>query len=137
MDFSSMISIAVSGLKAQSARMRVISENIANADSTSEQPGGAPYRRKVPKFSAVLDRTLGASTVKMSGVASDRSPFGSRLDPGHPAADAKGVVLTPNVDTLVEAVDMREAQRSYEANLNVVGAARRMISGTLRILSQG
>ena len=137
MDFSNMISIAVSGLKAQSARMRVISENIANADSTADKAGGQPYRRKVPKFSAVLDRTIGASTVKLTGVTPDRTPFGSRLDPGHPAADAKGVVLLPNVDPLVEAVDMREAQRSYEAGLNVVGAARRMITGTLKILSQG
>jgi len=137
MDFSNMIAIAVSGLKAQSARMRVISENIANADSTANKPGGTPYRRKVPKFSAVLDRTMGAAQVQLTGVTQDRTPFGSRLDPGHPAADAKGVVMTPNVNPLIEAVDMREAQRSYEANLNVVGAARRMISGTLRILSQG
>lgn len=137
MDFSNMIAIAVSGLKAQSARMRVISENIANADSTANTPGGTPYRRKVPKFSAMLDRAAGASHVEMTGVAPDKTPFGSRMDPGHPAADAKGVVLLPNVNPLVEAVDMREAQRSYEANLNVVGAARRMISGTLRILSQG
>ncbi len=135
MDFSNMVSIAMSGLKAQSARMRVISQNIANADSTAASPDGTPYQRKVPKFSAVLDRTLGASSVKFSGVVPDRSPFGSRLDPGHPAADAKGFVKTPNVNTLVETVDMREAQRSYEANLNVVTAARRMITGTLRILS--
>lgn len=134
MDFSNMISIAMSGLKAQSARMRVISQNIANADSTASTPEGSPYRRKVPKFSAVLDRSLGAATVKFTGVQADKSPFGSRLDPGHPAADARGYVKTPNVDSLVETVDMREAQRSYEANLNVVTAARRMISGTLRIL---
>lgn len=134
MDFSNMITIAMSGLKAQSARMRVISQNIANADSTASTPAGLPYQRKVPKFSAVLDRAVGASTVKFTGVRADNSPFGSRLDPGHPAADAKGYVKTPNVDSLVETVDMREAQRSYEANLNVVTAARRMISGTLRIL---
>lgn len=132
-----MISIAMSGLKAQSARMRIISQNIANADSTAATPDGLPYRRKVPKFSAVLDKSMDASAVKFTGAVADRSPFGSRLDPGHPAADAKGFVKTPNVDPLVETVDMREAQRSYEANLNVVTAARRMITGTLRILTQG
>ena len=134
MDFLKTISVAASGLKAQSGRMRVIAENIANADSTADRPGVDPYRRKVPSFDRHFDRDLEANVVAMGRVALDRSAFRTRFEPGHPAADAKGEVKLPNVNSLVETMDMREAQRSYEANLNLISATRRMISRTLEIL---
>ena len=134
MDFLRSIGIAASGLRAQSGRMRVIAENVANADSTADKPGADPYRRKVPTFSHQMDRELGGSVVSLGRVTRDQSPFRTRYEPGNPAADASGVVKLPNVNSLVETMDMREAQRSYEANLNIVTATRRMISRTLDIL---
>ena len=134
MDFLKTISVAASGLKAQSGRMRVIAENIANADSTADKPGADPYRRKVPTFNRRFDKDLEASVVELGRIRTDRSAFRTRLDPGHPAADQKGEVKLPNVNSLIETVDMREAQRSYEANLNLISATRRMISRTLEIL---
>ena len=134
MDFLRSLSVAASGLKAQSARMRVIAENIANADSTSDKPGADPYRRKVPTFQRQFDRELDASVVALGRVRPDSSAFRTKYEPGHPAADVTGQVKLPNVNSLIETVDMREAQRSYEANLNVVTATRRMISRTLEIL---
>ena len=134
MDFLKSLSIAASGLKAQSGRMRVISENIANAESTAPRAGGDPYRRKIPTFSAEMDRTLGASVVSLGRIGTDRSDFRTKYEPGHPAADANGYVKYPNVNSLVEMTDMREAQRSYEANLNVIGATRRMIQKTIDLL---
>lgn len=134
MDFFKSLSIAASGLKAQTGRMRIIAENIANADSTPSKLGENPYRRKIVTFKKVFDRELNADVVKLGRVASDRTQFGSRFEPGNPAADAKGNVLTPNVSSVIETMDMREAQRTYEANLNVVTATRRMISRTLDIL---
>jgi flagellar basal-body rod protein FlgC len=134
MDFLKTISVAASGLKAQSGRMRVIAENIANADSTADKPGADPYRRKVPSFNRRFDKDLEANVVDLGRVATDRTAFRTRIDPGHPAADAKGEVKLPNVNSLVETMDMREAQRSYEANLNLITATRRMLSRTLEIL---
>jgi flagellar basal-body rod protein FlgC len=134
MDFLKTISVAASGLKAQSGRMRVIAENIANADSTADKPGADPYRRKVPSFNHRFDRELEARVVELGRVRADRSAFRTRFDPGHPAADQKGEVKLPNVNSLVETMDMREAQRSYEASLNLISATRRMISRTLEIL---
>ena len=134
MDFLKSIAIEASGLRAQAGRMRIIAENIANADSTAQQPGGDPYRRKIPSFRHALDRTLGAQIVGLARVQPDTSPFRVKYQPGHPAADANGYVKYPNVNTLVEITDMREAQRSYEASLNVIGATRRMIQRTLDIL---
>ena len=134
MDFLKTISVAASGLKAQSGRMRVIAENIANADSTGDRPGADPYRRKVATFTRHLDRELDASVVGLGRVRPDRSPFRTKYEPGHPAADASGQVKLPNVNSLVESTDMREAQRSYEANLNLITVTRRMISRTLEIL---
>ena len=134
MDLARSIMIAASGLKAQSGRMRVIAENIANADSTASTPGGDPYRRKIPTFNSTLERSLDAKVVELGKVERDQSPFRMDYDPGNPAADVDGYVKRPNVNSLVEQMDMREAQRAYEANLNVVGAARRMISRTLDIL---
>ena len=134
MDFLKSMGIAASGLRAQAGRMRVISENIANADSTAQRPGANPYRRKIPTFRSEMDQAIGASTVKLGKVALDPSDFRTKYEPGHPAADANGYVKYPNVNELIEMNDMREAQRSYEANLNVIGATRRMIQRTLDLL---
>lgn len=134
MDFLKTISVAASGLKAQSGRMRVIAENLANADSTAQTPGGDPYRRKVPTFTNSFNRELEAHVVQLGRIRTDQSEFRTRFDPSHPAADEKGEVKLPNVSSLVEQMDMREAQRSYEANLNLVSATRRMISRTIEIL---
>ncbi|BCM81567.1 flagellar basal-body rod protein FlgC [Methylobacterium indicum] len=134
MDFSKAIGIAASGLKVQSGRMRVISENIANADSAPTSPTAEPYRRKIPTFTNHLDRDLEASVVDLGKVRRDQSPFRTKQDPGNPAADANGEVRMPNVNVLVETVDMREAQRSYEANLNMVSLTNRMVSRTIDIL---
>lgn len=133
-DFLKSIMVAASGLKAQSSRMRVIAENIANADSLASAPGGDPYRRQVPTFRTVLDRTLDARVVESGRILPDQSAFGTRFEPGHPAADERGYVKTPNVNTFIETVDMREAQRTYQANLNVISAARQMVLRTLDIL---
>jgi flagellar basal-body rod protein FlgC len=133
-DFARSMGIATSGLRAQAGRMRVISENIANADSTAQTPGGNPYRRKVPTFSATLDRALDAKTVSLGKVRPDQSPFRLKYEPSNPAADAAGNVKYPNVNPVIEMTDMRDAQRSYEANLNIISATRRMIQRTLDIL---
>jgi flagellar basal-body rod protein FlgC len=134
MDFLKSMAIAASGLKAQAGRMRVISENIANADSTAQVPGGDPYRRKIPTFQSEVDRALDSKVVALGRVRPDRSDFRVKYEPNHPAADQNGYVKYPNVNSLVEMTDMREAQRSYEANLNVIGATRRMIQRTLELL---
>ena len=134
MDFLKTLSVTASGLKAQSGRMRVIAENIANADSTGDKPGADPYRRKVPTFARRFDRELEASVVDLGRLRPDTTAFKTRSEPGHPAADAEGDVKLPNVNTLVEIADMREAQRSYEANLNLITATRRMVARTLDIL---
>ena len=133
-DFTRSMGIATSGLRAQSGRMRVISENIANADSTGSSPGADPYRRKIPTFTSQLDRALDARTVGLGKIAPDSSDFRSKYEPSNPAADANGYVKYPNVNPLVEMTDMRDAQRSYEANLNIIGATRRMIQRPLDIL---
>jgi flagellar basal-body rod protein FlgC len=134
MDFLKSMAIAASGLRAQAGRMRVISENIANADSTAAQPGADPFRRKIPTFRSDLDRALDARTVALGPVRTDPSAFRLKYEPGHPSADANGNVKYPNVNPLIEMSDMREAQRSYEANINVISATRRMIQRTLDIL---
>ena len=124
--------VAASALRAQQARMRIIAENLANANSTSRTPGGDPYRRQAPVFEPT--RVAGATGVRMSRVEPDQKPFKTDYEPGNPSADAQGYVKMPNVDTLVEALDMREAQRAYEANLNVIETARAMESRTLDLL---
>lgn len=134
MDFMKSIAIAASGLRAQAGRMRIIAENLANADSTAQRPGADPYRRKIPTFRAEMNRALSANVVSLGRTRPDRSDFRVKHEPGHPAADANGYVKYPNVNSLIEAADMREAQRSYEANLNVIGATRRMIQKTIEIL---
>jgi flagellar basal-body rod protein FlgC len=133
-DFLSSLKIAATGLHAQSARMRVIAENLANADSVGKTPDEEPYRRKIPTFKAVMDAEAGGTVVKIGRIALDQSDFESRYEPGHPAADESGFVRYPNVTSLVETMDMREAQRSYEANLNVVSVTRQMLGSTIDIL---
>jgi len=134
MDLTKTFHISASGMRAQATRLRVIAENIANASSTAESPGGEPYRRRLVSFGNVLDRVLGVEKVEVKSIFSDKSEFGRRFDPGHPAADEDGYVLTPNVNMVMEMSDMREAQRSYEANLKALEAARSMLRETLQIL---
>ena len=134
MDFLKSIAIAASGLRAQAGRMRVISENIANADSTAQRSEADPYRRKIPTFRAEIDRALDARIVALGRVRTDPSEFRLKHEPGHPAADANGNVQYPNVNSLVEMTDLKEAQRSYEANINLITASRRMIQRTIEIL---
>ena len=134
MDFIRSMSIATSGLRAQAGRMRVISENIANADSTAQTAGGDPYRRKTITFQNELDRQSGLDLVKVKKVCLDPSEFTRKYDPSNPAADNQGYVKLPNVNALIEMSDMREAQRSYEANLKVVEVARGMLQRTIDIL---
>lgn len=124
--------VAASGMRAQQARMRIIAENLANANSTSRTAGGDPYRRQVPIFEPKA--VGGGEGVRMSRVEADRKDFRSTYDPGHPAANAEGYVQLPNVDPLIEALDMKEAQRAYEANLNVIETARAMEMRTLDLL---
>ena len=134
MDFIKSIAIAASGLRAQAGRMRIIAENIANADSTSHSAGVEPYRRKIPTFRSELDHSLDARVVSLGRVHTDKSAFATKHMPGHPAADASGHVKYPNVNPLVEMTDMREAQRSYEANVNIISSTRRMLQRTIDIL---
>ncbi|MBO0344965.1 flagellar basal body rod protein FlgC [Roseibium limicola] len=134
MDLLKSLFVSASGLKAQNGRMRIIAENIANADSTGRTPNEEPYRRKIPTFKSHFDKEIGGEKVEIGRIAEDSSPFEVRYEPGHPAADENGYIRTPNVNTLIETVDMREAQRSYEANLNVVEATRRMVQKTIDIL---
>lgn len=134
MDSLKSIFIAASGMKAQASRMRVIAENIANANSTAPSPNEDPYRRKIPVFEQVMDRELGAELVAHRKTQPDLSDFGLRYEPNHPAADEQGYIRTPNVNALIEMADMQEARRSFEANLNVVEAARGMIRSTIGLL---
>lgn len=129
-------SIAVSALRAQQSRMRIIAENIANSNSTSRTAGGDPYRRQAPVFRTTPVANGAGKGVTMERAVPDKAPFHSAYDPGNPSADTKGYVKTPNVDSLVEALDMRDAQRAYEANLNVIEAARAMDQRTLDILKR-
>ncbi|MBO0660951.1 flagellar basal body rod protein FlgC [Jiella sp. MQZ9-1] len=130
----SSLKIASSGLSAQSTRLQVVSENIANANTTGDTAGSDPYRRKIVTFQSELDRLTGADLVKVADVGRDQSPFIVERDPGNPAANADGYVKMPNVNMLVEMADMREANRSYEANLQVVKQARELINMTIDLL---
>jgi len=126
--------LSSAGLEAQSARLRVISENVANAQSTGRAPGSDPYARKTITFKAELDRTLGASSVSVKEVGRDETPFPTEYDPGNPAADENGMVKKPNVNMLIEMADMREANRSYQANLQMMKQVRAMISATIDLM---
>jgi flagellar basal-body rod protein FlgC len=134
MDLSAAVKIASSGMKAQGTRLRVISENLANADSTAQTPGGEPYRRKLITFRNMLDKEVNAKLVQVDKITPDPGDFELKYDPHHPAANSEGYVLTPNVNPLIEIGDMREAQRSYEANLDVISVAKSMLQKSIDIL---
>ena len=136
MDFSTSMTVAASGLRAQSERMKVIAENIANANSTSPVPGGDPYRRKIATEKTSFDRELGANLVTSGRPIDDKSDFRSQYDPGNPNADKQGYVKLPNVDPLIEIMDMKEAQRSYEADLTVMDATKQMLAKTVDLLNK-
>ncbi|MDO8352147.1 MAG: flagellar basal body rod protein FlgC [Aestuariivirga sp.] len=133
----SALKTSASGLEAQSMRVLIISENLANAQSTGSTPGSDPFRRKTITFGEELDRMSGATVVDVKSVQTDQSPFGLEFDPGNPAANAAGYVKMPNVNLILEMADMREANRSYESNLQVVKQAREMISMTIDLLRGG
>lgn len=128
------LKVAASGLGAQSERLRVISENVANANSTGTAPGSDPYQRKTISFAATLDRASGGSFVDVAAISRDRSEFPIEFQPGHEAANAEGYVKMPNVNMLIEMADMREANRSYEANLQSIKQARELITMTIDLL---
>lgn len=134
MDLDRALSISAAGMAAQSARLRVVAENIANRDSTGNAPGAEPYRRKTVTFANRLDRALGVETVRVARVGRDNSAFPERFEPTNPAADERGYVRTPNVDGLVENMDMREANRSYTANLAVLETTRGMLMRAIEAL---
>ncbi|MGB9152305.1 MAG: flagellar basal body rod protein FlgC [Alphaproteobacteria bacterium] len=131
---SDIFAISTSALKAENQRMKVIAENIANASTTPSAPGQKPYQRQVITFKNEFDKALGAYKVGVAGVHADTSDFIRKYDPSHPAADAQGYVLTPNVNPLVETMDMSEASRSYQANLDVIAASRSMAMKTVSLL---
>jgi flagellar basal-body rod protein FlgC len=134
MGFEKSLILSAAGMKAQGERLRVIAENLANGDSAATVPGGDPYRRKVVTFQNVLDRELHMNLVGVDRVREDKSEFPLKYDPTHPGANQDGYVKTPNVNTLIEMMDMREAQRSYEANLNMIEVSNAMLSRTLDLL---
>jgi flagellar basal-body rod protein FlgC len=134
MDLSKTLKISAAGMQAQNARMRTIAENLANADSLADAPGADPYRRKMLTFKNVLDRASGVALVRPDRVITDKSEFQKRFDPSHPGADADGYVMAPNVNALIEVMDMRQAQRTYEANLSVIEVAKSMLLRTIDIL---
>lgn len=134
MDLDRALRISAAGMQAQSTRLRVVAENLANRDSTGQAPGADPYRRKTVTFQNRMDRALGVPTVRVSRIGPAGGEFPQRYDPSHPAADARGYVRTPNVDSLIETMDMREAQRSYAANLSVLEVTRGMLTRTIEAL---
>ena len=134
MDLTKALAISARGMDAQTTRLRVIAENLANQDTTGDTPGADPYRRKTVTFEQKMDAAAGAETVRVKQIGTDRSAFPKRYDPSHPAADADGYVHTPNVNSFVEVMDMRESQRSFSANLNVMQASRSMLSRVIDLL---
>jgi len=140
MDLDNALRVSAAGLRAQSTRLRVVAENLANKDSTGSSPGADPYRRKTVTFGAHLERGLAGnggapvSTVKVSRVGTAPGEFTEAYDPAHPAADARGYAKRPNVDSLVEMMDMREAQRSYSANVSVLEVTRGMLTRIIETL---
>ncbi len=134
MDLTKIMDISTSGMEAQGTRLKTIAENLANANSLSQTAGGDPYRRKIVTFKNELDHATGENQVKVDKVLTDKSDFPTKYDPSNPSADATGYVKTPNVNSLVEAMDMREAERSYEANVNMVSVSKSMLLKTINLL---
>ena len=135
-ELMSAMTAAATGLRAQTVRIRISAENLANADTTASTPGGDPYRRKAPVFRTFYDREVGVDTVKVTGARLDQTPFPEKYDPSHPAADARGYVKMSNVSSLIEMADLREAQRAYEANLDVIETSRTLQTRTLDLLKR-
>lgn len=136
MELAKALAISAAGMQAQSGRLRVVAQNLANADSTASTSGGNPYRRRTVTFGEQIDPATGASLVAITGEGVDESPFRMRYEPGNPAADAKGYVKLPNVDPIIETMDMRDAEEIYSANLQVLQAARGMLTRTIDLLKQ-
>ncbi len=134
MDITKALTLSARGMDVQTARLRTIAENLANQDTTGSTPGAEPYRRKVITFENRMDAALGATTVRVKTIAPDKGELPTRFDPSHPAADAKGYVKTPNVNSFIEVMDMREAQRGYSANMNVMEVTRSMLTRTIEML---
>lgn len=134
MDINKALIASARGMSVQTARLRTIAENLANQDTTGSVAGGEPYRRKVISFENRLDRALGTETVRVKSIGTDKGDLPRRFDPSHPAADTNGYVRTPNVNSFIEIMDMREAQRGYSANLNVMEVTRSMLTRTLDLL---
>ncbi|MBK8174059.1 MAG: flagellar basal body rod protein FlgC [Rhodospirillales bacterium] len=133
-DIASTLKISAAGMRAQGVRLKVIAENIANADSLPAQAGDIPYRRQVVSFRNELDRATGVDMVRVRDITADQTPFPRRFDPNHPAADTRGYVEEPNVNALIEIADMREAERSYDANLRVIQASKGMLQEIIDVL---
>ncbi len=131
---SATLKIAGSGMEAQATRLRIVSENIANARTTGDTPGADPYRRKTITFGAELDKVSGADLVGVKKLGTDQSKFVDEYDPGNPAADDRGMVKMPNVNMLIEMADLREANRSYEANIQTIKQTRELIAATIDLL---
>ena len=134
MDLQKALSISARGMNVQTTRLRVIAENLANQDTTGTSPNTQPYRRKTITFANAMDKSVGAETVRVRKVDRDMGELPLRFDPGHPAADSRGYVRVPNVNSFIEVMDMKEAQRSYSANLNVLQVSRGMLSRTIEML---
>jgi len=134
LELSKAVDVAASAMRAQGARMRVISENLANANSTASVPGGDPYRRQYITFKGEIDRANGAMEVAVDRIERDQSDFKLEYNVSHPAADERGYVKMPNVNALIELVDMKEAQRSYEANVSVIDVTKSMVKRTVDLL---
>ena len=134
MEFDDAMKISAAAMTAQTTRLRVIAENMANADSTATSPGIDPYRRKIVTFKNVLEQTTGNKLVKVNQVLPDATPFGVKYIPGHPAADAQGNVRVPNVNTMIEMADLKDANRAYEANVDVIDVAKTMVSRAIALL---
>lgn len=134
MDLSNTLFISASAMKAQGTRLRVLAENVANSSSLPQNPNDEPYRRKIVTFENVMNDELGINEVKIKDIEGDKSDFGRKFKPGHPAANEQGYVRTPNVKPLIEMADIKQAQRSYESNLKVIEASRDMVHQTLSLL---
>ncbi len=134
MDLSKALEISAKGMEVQTTRLRVIAENLANQETTGSTPGAQPYRRRVVTFQNTMDQALGVPTVNVKSVSPDMTEFPQKFDPSSPAADKNGYVKTPNVNSFIEVMDMREAQRSYSANLNVLDVTRSMLTRTIEML---
>ncbi len=134
MDILKAMELASAGMHVQSTRMRVVAENLANADTRPDKPGVEPYRRKLITFKNTLDRALGIDRVRVDRIRTDRTEFEKKYDPGHPAADERGYVQVPNVKSMIGIMDLKEAQRSFEANLTVNQAAKSMLQKTIDLL---